>query len=169
MGKNGFLSVGKIIGASGLKGAIKVYPYVESLSVFKPDNSILVRDVKGREKTYTVKWVKPHGRVILLFLKEVTGCSLAEMLIGSKIFIEKAKFPKPEDGTYYWFDIIGLSVFTIDKRYIGRVESIIQTGSNDVYVVKDVDKETLIPALDSVVLAIDLKQKTMRVDLPEGL
>ena len=137
MKKNGFLSIGKIIGVHGLKGTIKVYSYAESLSVFRPDALILIRNTKGLEKTYAIEWVKPHKR------------------------------------TYYWFDIIGLSVFTIDEKYLGCVESIIQTGSNDVYVVKDPNKdkdnEILIPALKSVVLAIDLERKIMRVDLPEGL
>ena len=173
MKKNGFLSIGKIIGVHGLKGTIKVYSYAESLSVFRPDALILIRNTKGLEKTYAIEWVKPHKRTILLSLKEVKDRSLAKTLIDSELFIEKAKLPELEDGTYYWFDIIGLSVFTIDEKYLGCVESIIQTGSNDVYVVKDPNKdkdnEILIPALKSVVLAIDLERKIMRVDLPEGL
>jgi len=78
-----------------------------------------------------------------------------------------------EEGVYYWSDLIGLSVFTVDDTYIGRVTSIIQTGSNDVYVVTNDDGEKpadiLIPALEWVVLDIRLDQKIMRVDLPEGL
>lgn len=174
MKKNGFLSIGKIVGVHGLKGTIKVYSYAdEPLSVFKPGALIIARNTKGLEKTYVIEWAKPHKRTILLSLKGVRSCSLAETLIDSELFIEKAKLPELEDGTYYWFDIIGLSVFTIDEKYLGCVESIIRTGSNDVYVVKDPNKnkdnEVLIPALKSVVLAIDLERKIMRVDLPEGL
>jgi 16S rRNA processing protein RimM len=54
-------------------------------------------------------------------------------------------------------------------EFLGRIESIIETGSNDVYVVKSNEKEVLIPALESVVLEIDLEHKRMQVDLPEGL
>ena len=86
---------------------------------------------------------------------------------------ERVALPELEEGSYYWCDIIGLAVFTTDEQYIGRVESIISTGSNDVFMVKDLDKgddnETLIPALESVVLEIDFEHKTMRVALPEGL
>jgi 16S rRNA processing protein RimM len=60
-------------------------------------------------------------------------------------------------------------VYTSDDQYIGRLESIIETGSNDVYVVKTDDREILIPALEAVVLSIDIENKTMRVELPEGL
>ena len=173
MEKNGFLPIGKIVGAHGLKGNIKVYSYAESLSVFEPGSSILVINTKGSKKTYKIKWVKPHTRVFLLSLKGIGSRDSAETLIGSELFIEKAKLPELEDGSYYWFDIIGLSVFTTDEQYLGKIESIISTGSNDVFVVKDPNKEqkneTLIPALESVVLEIDFKFKTMRVDLPEGL
>lgn len=173
MGKNGFLPVGKIVGAHGIKGNIKVYSYAESLSVFEPGSSILVINAKGSEKTYKINWVKPHTRYFLLSLKGIESLDSVKTLIGSELFIEKADLPELEDGSYYWFDIIGLSVFTTDEQYLGKIESIISTGSNDVFVVKDPNKEqeneTLIPALESVVLEIDFKLKTMRVDLPEGL
>lgn len=173
MKKNGFLSIGKIIGTHGVKGTVKVRSDAESLSVFKPSSLVIVRSAKGLEKVYPIQWVKPHNRVILLSLQGINDLNLAEELIGSELIINKSNLPELEKGTYYWFDIIGLSVFTSDEKYLGIVESIIPTGSNDVYVVKDPNKEqdneTLIPACESVVLDIDLKQKIMRVDLPEGL
>ena len=173
MEKNGFLPIGKIVGAHGVKGNIKVYSYVESLSIFEPGGSILIINAKGSEKTYKIEWVKPHTRVILLSLKGIDSRDSAETLIGSQLFIEKTDLPEPEEGSYYWFDIIGLSVFTTDGQYLGKIESIIPTGSNDVFVVKDrnkkQDNETLIPALESVVMEIDFNLKTMIVDLPEGL
>ena len=173
MEKTGFLPVGKIVGAHGVKGNLKVYSYAESLSVFNPGSSILVVCAGKIEKNYTIKWVKPHGRRILLSLEGIGNRDAAETLIGSKLLVERSTFPELEEGSYYWCDIIGLTVFTTDEQYIGRVESIISTGSNDVFVVKDLDKgdddETLIPALESVVLEIDFEHKTMRVALPEGL
>ena len=173
MEKNGFLSIGKIVGVHGIKGNIKVYSYAESLSVFEKGSSVLVVNAKGFKKTFKIRWVKPHGRVVLLSLQGIDNRNLSETLIGSELLIEKDSLPELEDGSYYWFDIIGLSVFTTDEKYIGLVESIIPTGSNDVYVVKDPtkdrDNETLIPALESVVLEIDLEHKKMIVELPEGL
>jgi 16S rRNA processing protein RimM len=171
--KNGFVPVGKIVGAHGVKGNIKVYSYAESLSVFKPGSLILLINPKGLEKSYQIKWVKPHGKLALLALEGVENSNSVEALIGSVFVIERSHFPEPEDGSYYWFDIIGISVFTTHDEYLGVVESILPTGSNDVFVVRDPNKvqdnETLIPAIGSVVLEIDLKAKTMRVDLPKGL
>ncbi|MBU0987886.1 MAG: ribosome maturation factor RimM [Proteobacteria bacterium] len=173
MEKNGFLLIGKIVGVHGLNGNLKVYSYAESLSVFERDASIFVISKNDLKKFYTVQWAQPHGRLILLSLEGITSHNDAQALVGSELFIEKERLPELEDGFYYWFDLIGLAVYTTENKYIGRVESIIATGSNDVYVVKntkiDPDHEILIPALESVVLEIDLNHKTMRVDLPEGL
>ena len=169
MKENELLVIGKIFGVHGLKGTLKVYSYAESLSVFKPDDFIVVRNSKNQDKILEIKWVKPHTRNILLSFKEVDSLEMAEALVGSELFIKKTALPKLEDGIYYWSDIIGLCVYTIDKKFIGCIESIIHTGSNDVYVVKDNDNEILIPALESVVKKINIKQKTMEVELPEGL
>lgn len=173
MAKDGFLPVGKIIGAHGVKGNLKVHSYAESVSVFKPGRLILVIHAGKIEKHFAVNWAKPHGKSILLSIKGIENRSTAETLVGAELFIERIALPELEEGLYYWIDIIGLSVFTTDNEYIGRVESIMATGSNDVYIVKDPTKddgsEILIPAIDTVVLEIDFKNKTMRVELPEGL
>ena len=159
--------MGRIVGAHGLKGTIKVYSYAESSSVFKAGSMIRIRKPTGSEKTYKIKWVKPLAKEVLLSLGGIENCNLAEVLIGSELFVKKTSLPELEDGTYYWFDIIGLSVFSTEGEYIGIVESIIPTGSNDVFVVKDKENEILLPALESVVLEIDFKSKRMRVALPE--
>jgi 16S rRNA processing protein RimM len=168
-----FLPIGKIIGAHGVKGALKVYSYAESFSIFKPGIRIHLKNTNTTEKTYLIRWAKPYKRILRLCLQGISTRDQAESLVGSEMFIERAKLPRLDNGTYYWADIIGLSVFTKNGRYLGRVESIIPTGSNDVYVVKDtkVDSSTeiLIPALEAVVMAIDVEHKIMHVDLPEGL
>lgn len=171
MVKEDFLLIGKITGAHGIKGTSKAFFYSESLSAIESDNHILLKNSQGLEKTYEIKWVKPHSRGFLLSLKGIHSREEAKALIGSELFIKKEKLSELEDGTYYWFDIIGLDVYTIEDKYLGCVESIIPTGSNDVYVVKDTaaGDEILIPAVKSIVLEIDRNLNKMRVDLPEGL
>ena len=156
------------MGAHGLKGTCRIQSYAESLEIFKPGSLLLVSSPGGSEKHYEIDWIKPHSRGALLTLKEITGRDQTESLIGSELYIEKAALPKLEAGTYYWFDLIGINVYTSDDRYIGCIASIIETGANDVYVVKNADRETLIPALESVVQSIDIESKKMRVELPEG-
>jgi len=164
--------MGKIVGAHGIKGALKVYSYAESASSFKPGSSVILKS-EGSEQAFVIAWVKPHHKTVLLAFEGVTNRNRAEELIGLELFMPWESLETLEEGVYYWSDIIGLSVFTIENEYLGRVTSVIQTGSNDVYVVKNEEgqdpAEILVPALEWVVREIDLDQKKMCVDLPEGL
>ena len=167
--KKGHVLIGKIVGIHGIKGTNKLRSYAESLSVFSPGRSICVRDLRGREANYEINWVKPHTGTPLISFKEITNRDQAKKLIGAELYIPQSELPELDEDTYYWFDLIGIEVYTQSEEFLGRIESIIETGSNDVYVVKRHEKEVLIPALESVVLKIDLTQKRMQVDLPEGL
>ena len=168
--RNPYISIGKVVNAHGVEGDIKVYSYADSLTVFSPGNMILMKNPDdSSEKCYKVKWSAPHSRFVLLMFEGIDSRSLADNLKGCELFIEKAGLPQLDENTYYWEDIIGLSVYTADDDFLGRIESILRTGSNDVYVVKDGKSEILVPAMESVVIKIDLDQKTMKVNLPEGL
>jgi 16S rRNA processing protein RimM len=167
--KKEIVLVGKIVGAHGVKGTSKISADVESLTIFKPGTALLVCSPDGSENSYEIDWVKPHSRGALLALKEVTSRDQAKTLVGAELYIQRARLPKLEDGAYYWFDLIGLKVYSSDDHYLGRLDSIIETGANDVYVVHKEDREILIPALKSVVRSIDIESKIMQVELPEGL
>ena len=164
--------MGKIVGAHGVKGVVKVFSYAESASSFESGSSVFL-EIDGREDVFTIEWAKPRTKTILMSLEGVSNRNQAEALAGSEIFIERQRLDVLEEGAWYWSDIIGLSVYTMDDAYIGRVASIMQTGSNDVYVVTNDDgekpAEILIPALEWVVREIRIDEKIMRVDLPEGL
>lgn len=167
------LSIGKIVGVHGLKGVVKIFSYAESADRFTSGMLLHLKDSHGNGFALKVVWAKPHSKTILLSLEGIRNCGQAEELIGSELFIEKAALEALEEGTYYWVDLMGLSVYSLTGDYIGKVSSIVQTGSNDVYVVKRIDGtteiEVLIPALASVVKEIDLNERVMRVVLPEGL
>ena len=167
--KEGYVLIGKIVGVHGIKGTNKFKSYAESLSVFNPGRSILIRDNRNREASVELNWVKSHTKTPLISFKGVTDHDQAEALIGAQLFIPETELPELDEDTHYWFELIGIEVYTTQGGYLGRITSIFPTGSNDVYVVKDNKQEMLIPALESVVLDIDLDLKRMRVDLPEGL
>jgi len=165
-----YLLIGKIVGVHGLKGVLKIVSFVESMSFFAPESELFLKHAGYDERTCVVKWSKPHKqRNVLLCLDGVDNCNQAEELIGYELFVENFDLPELEQGTYYWKDLIGLWVFTEDETFLGELVSIMPTGSNDVYVIKNREDEILIPALESVVLKINLEDKTMQVRLPEGL
>ncbi|MDX1708150.1 MAG: ribosome maturation factor RimM [Desulfobacterales bacterium] len=161
--------IGKIVGVHGIKGTLKIHSFAESLEIFEPQTNITVSNPDGSEQVYEIDWIKPHARGALLALKHVNHRDQANALVGAELRIEKTALPELEAGVYYWYELIGLRVFTTDDRYLGQLESIIETGANDVYVVKEQEREILIPALASIVRLIDIDARIMRVELPEGL
>lgn len=161
------LSIGKIVGAHGIRGTLKIYPHVESTSYFEPGKTLCIR-CKGAEIRHEVKALRPHKQLLLVDLGDVGNRDKAQALIGCQILIERNQLPPLEDGTYYWTDLVGLTVVT-PKGCIGKIQTVIPTGSNDVYVVKGPEGEILVPALASVVCSVDLQTRIMRVQLPEGL
>ena len=170
MAADDFLVIGKISGAHGVNGNLKIHPYADDLSAIDIGSCLFVRrqaDQQRREITVT-GW-RPHGRLFLLSCREITSRSQAEKEIGGELVILRSDLPEPEADTYYWVDIIGLSVYDMEGVCIGRVKSIMPTGANDVYVVYNADtgEEILIPAIRSFVKEIDPDTGVMRVDLKD--
>ncbi|MBW2513562.1 MAG: 16S rRNA processing protein RimM [Deltaproteobacteria bacterium] len=173
MDNSHLLSIGKIVGVHGLKGVLKVFSYAESTTRYTSGMPLHLKDSQGNGFILKVVWAKSHSKTTLLFLEGIHNRDQAEQLVGSELFIDKSALEVLEEGTYYWTDLMGLSVYDLAGNYLGKLTAIVQTGSNDVYVVKKMEgatvTEVLIPALASVVRDVDLDQRVMRVHLPEGL
>ncbi len=163
------LLIGRIVGAHGTGGVCKIASYAESLAVFEPGNPLFVETDDIPLQALEVIWVKPHAKGALMALSGVNDRDAAEKLRGAAIYVDKRRLPALETESYYWFELIGMEVFTQDGVFLGRLESILPTGSNDVYVVRQADRETLVPALASVVRRVDTDRRRMEVALPDGL
>jgi 16S rRNA processing protein RimM len=169
--------IGKVVAAHGIKGAVKVISYAESINIFHSIDALWVSsDSQSDHRAYDrlkVNWVTAHKNIIRMGFAKIIDRNQAEAMVGRELFLEKSHLPELEDDTYYWFDLIGLNVMTSKDEVLGRIEAILPTGGNDVYVVKGCDdnneNEVLIPAVASVIQRIDLAKKIMVVDLPEGL
>jgi 16S rRNA processing protein RimM len=169
MASEASLCIGKIVGVHGIKGTLKLYSYVESFDFFQADQVVFL-DSAGDSRMMTIGWAKPFKRnLVLLSLKEIEDRNQAESLAGSTLSVEQEYLPPLEEDTFYWKDLIGLSVYREDGDYLGVLKQVLPTGSNDVYIVEKDGQEVLIPALKSVVLSVDLTKKTMQVALPQGL
>ncbi|OEU58888.1 MAG: 16S rRNA processing protein RimM [Desulfobacterales bacterium C00003104] len=158
--------MGKITGPHGLRGEAKLVSYAESIDLFLPGTRLFLTHRDGRQCEYTIESARPHKKGVLLKLRGIDSIDEINLWRNAEVLCEKACLRRLDDGTYYWFQIIGLNVLTVDHRSLGKVASIIRTGSNDVYVVRNESNEALIPALDSVIVEIDLEKKLMLVDWP---
>jgi 16S rRNA processing protein RimM len=86
-----------------------------------------------------------------------------------EICLYRSQLPKLEEDEYYWYDLIGLEVVTVDGERLGSIAEIFETGSNDIYVVRGGKREYLIPAVSAVIDSVDLEGGRMLITPPEGL
>lgn len=176
-------TIGRVTGIHGLKGYLKVQSFAESISVFKAGMKLHVRS--PGEKTgvwHEIVNASPYKKGLRLLLKDV-DINDASDLVGKELLALRENFYNSksdsncgansesglEEDTYFWEDLIGLSVVDLREGYLGRIDSVMVTGSNDVFVVKGGKREVLVPGLKSVVLAVDMDKNEMKIDLPEGL
>ncbi|MFW6052392.1 MAG: ribosome maturation factor RimM [Desulfosalsimonas sp.] len=164
------LLVGKIVSAHGTKGEVKVYSYVDQQGLLSPGRAVLVEPPGKKASACTIeiaRFVKKNS--VCIGFEEVSGRSRAEALIGSRLFLPRSALPPPEPDTWYWCDLIGLGVYDSSEGFIGKVAAMIETGANDVMVVRNEKAERLVPLIETVVRQIDSREGRILVDLPEGL
>jgi len=168
MTADNLILMGKIAATHGIKGQLRIIPYSGSADNFLLCKSLFVRDTKGKLEQFNVTSTAVHGKKILVTLQEYTEINQVLHLVGSEVLLDKEQLAEPEDGEYYWNDLIGMKVVTTDGVDLGILDSIIETGSNDVYVAVLNGREFLIPALSDTV-SIDVQAKLMTVTPFEGL
>jgi len=138
------LLLGKIVGLSGVQGAVKLESYTEPrlrLFAYQPWHLKLA----GVEREVSGARGREQGKGIVATLPDVGDRDAAAALVGAEIWIARSALPKPKRGEYYWADLEGLSVVTAQGVSLGRVSHLFSTGANDVLVVRDGTKERLIP------------------------
>jgi 16S rRNA processing protein RimM len=100
---------------------------------------------------------------------ELVDVDAAHAVLDQEVFLPEECLPATSEGEYYHYQLIGLHVETYGGEQIGILRGIIETGSNDVYVVGRFNKEILVPAIAEVILEVDLQKGKMIIEPPEGL
>ena len=161
--------VGTVFRKHGIRGEVKVYPLTDSPQRFLDLRDVLLEDTSGRRHPVRIDRVRFQQDRLILHFEDKDRIEDIEPFLQSKILIHRSAAVPLEPGRYYFADILGLDVYTDRGRYLGKVEDILQTGSNDVYVVRAGGKEVLIPAIKDVVHDVDLDKGRLTVHEMEGL
>lgn len=168
MGEN-FITIGEVVNTQGHKGEVRVIPTTDFPERFKQTKEVNLL-IKGTRKLYHIEQTYEHKKFIIVKFSEIPDMNGAETLKGALLQIPQEQLMPLPEGSYYIFQITGLPVFDVAGNLLGEVKEVLQTGANDVYVVRGTDrKEILIPALKHVIKKIDLTAGKITVDLPEGL
>lgn len=162
------IRIGKILKSQGHRGAVRVLPLTDFPERFQDMKRVRVK-LQDSMADFSIEEIKLHGKFLTIKFKEIIDMDAAEKLRGSYIEVTHEELVPLQEGSYYIFDIVGMSVFDHTGTLLGKVTDVLQTGSNDVYVVETGGRPLLIPALKQVVRKIDLPGRRMLVELPEGL
>lgn len=167
--KQEYFEIGQIVNTFGIKGFVKVKPFTDDITNFETLKKVFILNKKQKNE-YEIEEVKEHKNMVLIKFKGVDTIEQAELLRNSYIVISRKDTKELEEDRYYIVDLLGLEVFTDEGTLLGNVEDIYNTGSNDIYVVKnDLGKQILLPAISDVIKQIDIKNNKIIVHLIKGL
>ena len=163
------ISVGKIIGTHGVRGQLKVHSYSGNMDSLLAGDNVVLKFKDNSTCKFEIERVFASAGKVVLGLKGFSNISQVEELVGSELCLLRSQLPEPGENEYYWRDLLGLEVVTIDGIPLGLIVDIFETGSNDVYVVQGKEREYLIPAVASVITTVDLECGKMVITPLEGL
>ncbi len=156
--------VGVVVGSWGYRGEVRVQPHTDNPRRFAKGDTLTaagrVLRCEGR---------RMHRGMALVKFQGIDSREDAELLTGVGLEVPIEQVPPLPDGSYYHFQILDMEVWTSAGELLGVVEDILSTGSNDVYVVRTGDGEVLVPAIEDVVIQVDVDGGRLKVDLPDGL
>jgi len=144
-----FLAIGKVLRPQGVRGELRLEVYTGSPAHLKEVETVYVGD---KQRPYPLESSRLHQKILLIKLKGCDDRQQADEFRGQVIAIARADAAPLRPGQYYHHQIIGLSVISDEGEQLGTITEIIETGANDVYVVKNGDDELLLPATSSVIL-----------------
>lgn len=164
------ITIGKFGAPYGIRGWIKIFSFTEdSDRIF--DYTPLFVKIGGHFKALQIESFKQHNQDKIVKIKEVDDRDAAQCFTNLEIYTEESSLPKLSEDDFYWKDLMGCEVINKSGYHLGQVTDMMETGSNDVLVVKanlkDAfgKKERLIPFIQTdFILSIDLQNKSIEVD-----
>ncbi|WAH57679.1 ribosome maturation factor RimM [Pseudomonas silvicola] len=161
--------IGKIFSVHGVRGEVKVYSFTDPIDNLLDYKTWTLKRQGSVNKQVELVSGRLQSKFLVTKLKGLDDRDEAQLLSGYEICVPRNQFPDLTDGEYYWYQLEGLHVIDQLGQLLGKIDHLLETGSNDVMVVKPCagsldDRERLLPYTEQCVLAIDLAAGEMKVD-----
>ena len=165
--KKQYLETGKITGTHGIKGMTRVQVWADD-NEFLTNFKTVYTDSDGKNNLEIVR-VQPHGTVALIAFKGINTVEQAEKLRGTVIYINRDDTELPE-GRYFISDLLGCSVYdSATDKFLGKISDVSKTGANDVWHISKDGKEYLVPAIDEVIVSVDVENEKAVIRPMKGI
>ena len=162
-----YLEIGKIVGTHGIKGMVRVQPWSDSGEFLKNFKRFYL-NADGTKYLEPLK-IQPHGNVVIISFKNITTIEQAESLRNKIIYINRNDVALPE-GRYFINDLIGCTVTDADsKAALGTISDISETGANDIWHITNNGREYLVPAVDEVIVSVDIANNSVVIRPMKGI
>ena len=162
--------VGVIANTHGVKGEVKVFPTTDAPERFKKIKKVIL-DAKREKITFEILSARFFKNLVIVKFKGIDNINDIEKYKGCDLYVERENATPLNEGEYYIADLIDMVVVDEEDNELGVLYDVMQTGANDVFVVKlnDTDKELLLPNIPSCVLNVDLDNRKITVHVLDGL
>jgi len=163
------IPVGKIIATHGIKGQLKIHSYSGNFESLSAARSVVLKSSDGTLREIDLKSFNANSGKFIIGLKGLDDINVVKPLVGNELCLKRCNLPDLSEDEYYWSDLIGLQVVTDEGILLGTIADIFETGSSDIYVVRNGKREFLIPAIGDVVKQVDLDSGKIVITPLEGL
>lgn len=160
--------VGVITSTHGVRGEVKVFPTTDDASRFKKLKKVIL-DTGKEDLELEIASVKFFKNMVILKFKGIDDMDAANKYRQKSLYVTRENAVKLAKNEYFIADLIGVKVTTDEDEELGELTDVLQTGANDVYVIKTSDGEILLPAIKECVKEVDIEAGTMVVHLLPGL
>jgi len=162
-----FLAVGRLRRSHGIQGEILMDILTDFPERLRKGKTVFVGDA---HEPMRIENLRGHDRELIIHFEGITTPEEVVRLRNAHVFVKTSELPRLPEGEFYHHQLIGLTVVDEAHKTLGTFDSILETGANDVYVVKTPEgKDLLFPAIEEVVLGVDLEKREMTVRPPEWL
>lgn len=160
-----FVTIGTIVAPHGVRGDVRIIPQTDF-----PERFMEMETCYIEGNLYHITNARYHKKFIILTFAEVKDRNAAELILRKDIEVPREELVELPEGQHYIFEMIGLTVVDTEGQVLGTLKEVLQPGANDVYVVEQEGKsDLLLPVIKSVVLDIDMDNKTITVNPPEWI
>jgi len=157
--------LGRVLGAFGVRGDIKLESWTEPRTAIFRYQPWILRDPQGRERELAGVRGRESGKYLIATFPEAADREAVEALRGTEIYVPRSALPPPSPGEYYWVDLEGMQVVTVEGVPLGTVTHLFATGANDVLVARDDERERMIPFVQpQYVTSVDFDARVVTVD-----